>query len=615
MTDQGPLKDRYPGGVRPTTLLTALCASLASCATPTAQHPPQLLLPARSVSATPGSALLPQLQGLSTAAREERLGHEFASGNVPTFLRQLVPVTTTAQIQGRTRVATFWCTPDYLGVGSDQDWFRMPMTPHLARKFADSVDAVLPTRRMVNAIWAASRLKLPPVPLSPSSYAIEDVAVFYLHHQRVEAQRQGRPLGELTAGTKKDVVDSALIASWPGRVCIYGWHQTNGSPIQPLSKVHTSTYVDYSHGIRLVDRTVEVDGVPMSIDAVLADPVLHPLLSDEGPIGAADYAPATDESFPWHDTFPATGPQHAAWRPKFVTPIPVATVPPPPSGDPTALRILDPSGGTDSLRIEPGRVRDVAVQADLLCDHRPQLAADGFERIGVFVRDRAQGAFDGTLSQQGACYALTWDSDTGRVRCLRAAQGQLVDLLPQPRIVPGTTWRRFRVEARGDRLRFLLDGELLLDVQDATHPDGAFGIGVHEYFRTNSNARGARVDTFHADVPESLGLGLRRGTQRGGLEVRRRRAIPGDLYLTALTVTPGAFPNGWFHGLDPSLADLGTQLLSAHPLFLGTIDTAGRADLSVPGLPAGLPLQGVALTLDPSLRIVSASAPTSVTLR
>ena len=601
--------------MRPTTLLAALTAALSSCATPTAQHPPVLLLPPRAATATTGSALLPELQGLTTAAREERLGHEFAAGNVPAFLQRLVPVTTTAVIQGRTRVATFWCTPDYLGVGSDQDWFRMPMTPHLARKIAEAADAALPTRRMVDAIWAAARLKLPPVPMSPSSYPIQDVSVFHLHHQRIEAQRQGRPLGELVGGTKKDVVDSALIASWPGRVCIYGWHQTNGSPIQPLSKVHGSTYVDYSHGIRLVDRRVEVDGVPMTIEAVLADPVLHPLLSDEGPIGAVDYPATTVESFPWHDTFPASGPQRSAWRPKFVTPIPVTTSPAPPSGDPTALRILDPSGGTDSLRIDPGGVRDVAVQADLLCEHRPHLATDGFERIGVFVRDRAQGAFDGTLSQQGACYALTWDSDTGRVRCLRAAGGQLVDLLPQPRLVTGTAWRRFRVEARGDLLRFHLDGELLLEVQDATHPDGAFGIGLHEYFRTNANARGARADSFHADVPDAFGLSLRRGYGPGSLDVRRRRAVPGDLYVTALTVAPGAFPNGWFYGLDPSLADLGTQLLSAHPLFLGGVGPDGRADLTVPRLPTGIDFQGVALTLDPSLRIVTASEPTSVTLR
>ena len=41
-------------------------------------------------------------------------------------------------------------------------------------------------------------------------------------------------------------------------------------------------YVDYSHGIRLVKQQMIVDGVPMSVADVLADPNLCVLLSDEG---------------------------------------------------------------------------------------------------------------------------------------------------------------------------------------------------------------------------------------------------------------------------------------------------------------------------------------------
>ena len=55
-------------------------------------------------------------------------------------------------------------------------------------------------------------------------------------------------------------------------------------PIQPLSSVHVEWYVDYSHGIRLVSRDVVVDGVRRDLAALLADPVLWPLVSDEGPI-------------------------------------------------------------------------------------------------------------------------------------------------------------------------------------------------------------------------------------------------------------------------------------------------------------------------------------------
>ncbi len=39
-------------------------------------------------------------------------------------------------------------------------------------------------------------------------------------------------------------------------LAIYGWHRENGVAIQPLTIVHKDTYVDYSHGIRLVSRAV-----------------------------------------------------------------------------------------------------------------------------------------------------------------------------------------------------------------------------------------------------------------------------------------------------------------------------------------------------------------------
>jgi hypothetical protein len=543
------------------------------------------------------------------------LWHELAAGNVPPFLRTLVPITTQAVIQGTQHHATFWCTRDYVGLGSDADWFRMPMTPTLAEQLAERLECTLPTRRMVDAIWAAAPVHLAPFPYSPAVYDILSVDLFYQHHQQIELQRGNAPQSLLVAGIKKDVVSSSLIGSWPGRVCIYGWHYQNGTPIQPLSKVHTFGHVDYSHGIRLVARTVEVDGALTTIDAVLADPLLHPLLSDEGPFTSWHYPAGTDESFPVIDAFPASGPQSSAWRAKFTQPISVAVTPPPPSGDATVLRVMDPSGGTDSLRRSPGLAHDLGLQADLLCEYRPQLAANGFERIGIFVRDQASGAFDGTLSQPGACYALTWDSHDGRLRCLRAQGGVLTDLLPAPRLVTGTAWHRFRIDATGSQLSFWLDGELVLQTVDTTYASGEFGIGFHEFFATNSNMHGARVDSVHADVPGAFSLSLTPGPGVGELHVRRRRGIPGDMFFTALTIVPGAFPNGWFFGLDPTLPDLLGQLASGSPVFFGSLDGQGEHDFAAFGLPRAVPLQGVALDLDPTLRRWQATLPVAVSTR
>jgi hypothetical protein len=221
--------------------------------------------------------------------RERLVMHELTTGNVPAHLRRMVPVSFEAVVKGKARTATIWCTPDYLGVGEDTDWFRMPLTPQSAQGIADRLDCVLPTRRMVDAIWRQAAVQLEPAPFSPKHYDITSVATFYLSHSQIELQLGARQ-GPLVAGIKKDVVISALIGSWPKRVVIYGWHYPSGKAIQPLSKVHHMSYVDYSHGIRLVARRCLVDGAPSTVDAVLADPELHVLLSDEGPVRSWRYA-------------------------------------------------------------------------------------------------------------------------------------------------------------------------------------------------------------------------------------------------------------------------------------------------------------------------------------
>jgi hypothetical protein len=120
------------------------------------------------------------------------------------------------------------------------------------------------------------------------------VPVFATHDSMVWTQRQpllaAHPLGELVSGDKKDVVISNLIYSTANRVCIYGWIQTNGSPIQPLTNVHADTYMDYSHGIRLVQDTCMLDGTTVTtIQNVLESSTLNPILSDEGTISQPWY--------------------------------------------------------------------------------------------------------------------------------------------------------------------------------------------------------------------------------------------------------------------------------------------------------------------------------------
>jgi len=81
-------------------------------------------------------------------------------------------------------------------------------------------------------------------------------------------------LGTLVAGHKKDVVICGKLAATPGKVGIYGWHTSAGKPIQPLYTGHADSWADYSHGIRLVQLGMEVNGTSTTVPKVLADPKL-----------------------------------------------------------------------------------------------------------------------------------------------------------------------------------------------------------------------------------------------------------------------------------------------------------------------------------------------------
>jgi len=242
-----------------------------------------LELPPRPADAPAGTEIARELRDLELEAREERLLEDILRGNVPDWLRQLTPVHVTGGSEGRASSVLIWVTPDYLAVGSDTDFLLTPLTPQAAQRIADQTHTSLPTPRMVDAIWAAAAVRLVPEPIPPSP-EMTTLPVFEAHHRavRVQRARHPEPDGSLVAGHKKDVVLSARLDPPTDRVAIYGWHQPDGGPIQPLYTGHTDRWVDYSHGIRLVSREVTIDGISHDLLAVLRAEGLAPLLSDEG---------------------------------------------------------------------------------------------------------------------------------------------------------------------------------------------------------------------------------------------------------------------------------------------------------------------------------------------
>jgi hypothetical protein len=246
-------------------------------------------IPPRPAGGMSGSEFARSINGLQGTDREQMIVDQFKAGNLPDFLRRLASVhLSRTSGDGRTTTVTLFVMPDYLSIGSNQDFIRIPMGLHAATAIADQFGFTLPTRKIVDAIFSQSAVTLKPEPL-PAGDQMRSTAYYLTHNRMIQEQRLalGCPLGELISGHKKDVVMSNRLTSRPGKVAIYGWHRPTGVPIQPLSTVHGSGYADYSHGIRLISTTALLDGHPCSIWAILEDPALAGVLSDEGAVREA----------------------------------------------------------------------------------------------------------------------------------------------------------------------------------------------------------------------------------------------------------------------------------------------------------------------------------------
>ena len=245
-----------------------------------ASSSPRLALPQRQASALSGDSVLAASAGQDLAIRHAAAVEEVLSGNVPEHLRTLMPVRLSHEEAGE---ATIWVTPDVVAVGSTEDHIRCPLGGPAALRLARSLQCWLPTRRMVDAIYAQAQIKLTPQPMPPTAQMTTN-PYFAEHHRRIQQQlvSPDHAHSALVAGHKKDVVVTPRLLQRWDRVAISGWHESVEEPIQPLSTVHFADYADYSHGIRLVWEMMEINGEHRSIVDVLSEPELAPLLSDEG---------------------------------------------------------------------------------------------------------------------------------------------------------------------------------------------------------------------------------------------------------------------------------------------------------------------------------------------
>ncbi len=190
----------------------------------------------------------------------------------------------------------FYTKVDYFGVGTTEDWLRVPMLPGTAQAIANYWSSYLPTKFMVDVIWKEAKVKGVVIPPKTFPSLHRSIQTYQYIHLANEAYLDTIPSarGKLVAGHRKDIVLSNRLrkVNEYGQVlpirqmAIYGWHGRTGKPVQGLNAhSHSTNYVDYSHGVRFVASHAELDGIPTTLPKVWS----KGLLSDEGPLQITQY--------------------------------------------------------------------------------------------------------------------------------------------------------------------------------------------------------------------------------------------------------------------------------------------------------------------------------------
>lgn len=191
-------------------------------------------------------------------AREKVIKDALEKECVPAFLTSnFVDIT----IKDGENILVYKVYPDYLSIGENDDYLRMPMCPMTAKSYMEKHNLMLPTPRMVDQIYRHGVIKPLGRAYSPKKgQPNRDSTHWYIESNKIIQTQIGVSIvTQLVAGHKKDVV----LVNKPElktKVCIYGWMDKNGNPIQPISTIHTKDYVDYSHGLRMVSRECLLNG-------------------------------------------------------------------------------------------------------------------------------------------------------------------------------------------------------------------------------------------------------------------------------------------------------------------------------------------------------------------
>ncbi|HKY63503.1 MAG TPA: hypothetical protein VJR29_08800 [bacterium] len=237
-----------------------------------------------------------QLGKLSKIERENAILEQIELGNVPEFLRRPKAVTIKGPDGGEVKT---YVMPDYIAIGSNEDFVRVPLSPILAQALARKYDWCLPTKTIVEETYAqAGKRVVGPSYSHPEEFqansAYLDSAGFYLRSDLdIKAQLKGVALGTLVAGGKKELVVSPQVAvRYAGgkageAIDFYGLYGADEIPIQRTpghGREAGYRHTEYALGVRFVSPVLVVtkksgEKVVMRMDKALQDPEIAKIFS------------------------------------------------------------------------------------------------------------------------------------------------------------------------------------------------------------------------------------------------------------------------------------------------------------------------------------------------
>jgi len=230
----------------------------------------------------------------SPKAREEmsqKILEAIDAGHIPSFCHQNNFQTVTMENAEGIKVQ-FKTSADYLSIGTDNDYVRIPITPMLALKLRQKYGWSMPTAKMTDAIYNQAGEKLTGIGLVKSQKDTEHMqsAAFINRHNQLYNQqltpqeREQIAKGNLlVAGHKKDIILSRYTINHPDVMDFRGLYLQPGKPIQ-TNPAHTPAYSDYAQGFRLIAPKITIinpDGSSQTMNyyQALKDPKIAHILN------------------------------------------------------------------------------------------------------------------------------------------------------------------------------------------------------------------------------------------------------------------------------------------------------------------------------------------------